>query len=352
MKFGRGFRTHAAMAIALLLVVDTPGAQPAAGGCEPDPPEVVERRIAASRKSDTDWASRAWYSRARAACHLSRAGSTLDMTAMLEAEIAGEPSLGAGIVTGVSKDWLVLATPNHVVRRGDAAAQRVRVRFRAWPSQPVSAVVLPFKDTALDLAAIAVALDGASGGPNLAARYRDVRLPEFMFGTAWRFNNNRYVLSDGPAQHRMAVAAIGNLGGQRGWFVPQQTGAVYSVSRDEILFEQQFLTPGFSGGALVDPQGSLLAMVVSDAPPLGKALPMERIREAFRAAGLPFVLRAYLTVLEEVESVGCSRPRVANAAEVEKVNPFVVDCGDNTGDALRRPDPAWEPRRRTGGRDR
>lgn len=311
--------------------------------CQPMPAEQVERMVARENteaRARGEWSlDKQWYIRARAQCHFSVLGALLDNVVMLETEIEGEPSIGAGIVTGARQGQLVIATANHVVRRGTTAARRVTLRFRTWPDQPVRGLVLPFHDALLDLAAVAVPLaeTTAAGGPDLVGRYVNVRLPEYAFGESFYFDNNRYALASDAPSRGTVVAAVGQPGGRR-WFAPQQTARVDRVSDDDISFEQQFLTPGYSGGALVGPDG-LLGMIRSDAPPFGSALPMLRIRRAFRDAGLPFVLRPYDSVYEERKT--CHRPPDPRRGEPWPSSPFVIDCGDNTGESTRLPPAGW-----------
>ena len=77
-------------------------------------------------------------------------------------------------------------------------------------------------------------------------------------------------------------------------------------------------------------------MIRSDSPPVGTALPMDSIKKQFKAWGLPFVLRPYYALYQETKD--CKRTP-AGPIDLAVVNPFVVDCGDNTGDAGRRPAP-------------
>lgn len=315
--------------------------------CQPLPAEQVERMVARENteaRARGEWSlDKQWYIRARALCHVTVLGAVLDNVVMLETEIEGEPSVGAGIVTGARQGQLVIATANHVVRRGPATARRVTLRFRAWPDQPVRGLVLPFHDPVLDLAAVAVPLAEAraAGGPDLVARYVNVRLPEYAFGESFHFDNNRYALATEAPSRGTSVVAVGHAGGRR-WFAPQQTATVDRVSDDDISFEQQFLTPGYSGGALFGPDG-LLGMIRSDAPPFGSALPMPRIRRAFRDAGLPFVLRPYDSVYGERKT--CHRPPDPRPGEAWPSSPFVIDCGDNTGESTRLPPAGWVQRR-------
>ena len=231
----------------------------------PASPQEVERRIT-SRRADkrfdpgsADSKQYEWFIRAVAECHLTPTGAAGDMVVMLTAMIGGDPSVGAGIVTGTGDGRLVIATADHVIRRGTAAADKVSVTFPAWPRNPVEGTVLPPHDARLDLGAVAVSLQtqagqGSTSLVNLVSRYQRVRLPERSYGTDFQFNNNRYALSSEELKRGTSVAVIGNPGG-RPWFRPQQNGLLYSVDENEILFEQLFLTPGFSGGALLDSKG-------------------------------------------------------------------------------------------------
>src|SRR5439155_16970764 len=57
-----------------------------------------------------------------AAAGLQTAGETEEemkkLVVMIEARLAGESSVGAGIIVGIRADNLYIATANHVVRRG------------------------------------------------------------------------------------------------------------------------------------------------------------------------------------------------------------------------------------------
>src|SRR5262249_877304 len=141
-----------------------------------------------------------WFIRAVAECHFTPSGAAGDMIVMLTATITGESSGGAGIVTGTGNGRLAVATADHVIRRGAVAPNKVSVTFPAWPRNPVDATVLPAHDARLDLGVVAVLLQPAASqspmsGVDLESRYRNVRLPEYSYGTDFHFHNNRYALS-------------------------------------------------------------------------------------------------------------------------------------------------------------
>ena len=149
-----------------------------------------------------------------------------------------------------------------------------------------------------------------------------MRPPQLSYGVDFNFDNNRYVMGDKAPKRSDSLSVMGQPGG-RGWFVPQQTAVVYSRTDDEILFEQQFLSPGYSGGAITDGSGSLVGMIRSDAPPLGSALPIERIKASFKAWGLPFLLKRYNDVRADARR--CKR-QFALDTDWRVVNPYLVIC--------------------------
>src|SRR5215831_13296172 len=92
------------------------------------------------------------------------------MTVMINATIDGDTRPGAGIIFGLTKDQIYIATANHLVRRGLSKASDIQVEFKWLPGQPIAAQLLTYyDDRALDLAVIAV--DGAK------ARVAQVHLP-------------------------------------------------------------------------------------------------------------------------------------------------------------------------------
>ena len=64
-------------------------------------------------------------------------------------------------------------------------------------------------------------------------------------------------------------------------------------------------------------------MIRSDAPPLGSALPIERIKASFKAWGLPFLLKRYNDVRADARR--CKR-QFAPDTDWRVVNPYLVIC--------------------------
>ena len=97
-----------------------------------------------------------------AAAGLQTAGETEEemkkLVVMIEARLAGESSVGAGIIVGIRADNLYIATANHVVRRGALEAEEVKIRFRWLSDRPGKARLLQHRDsdTEMDLAVLDV----------------------------------------------------------------------------------------------------------------------------------------------------------------------------------------------------
>src|SRR5215510_4071203 len=68
-----------------------------------------------------------------------------------------EERFGAGIIFGLGNDRIYIATANHLVRKGQQEAQRLRVRFKRLPGEEIEAKLLKDADPDLDLAVLAVA---------------------------------------------------------------------------------------------------------------------------------------------------------------------------------------------------
>src|SRR5215472_19273847 len=82
---------------------------------------------------------------------------TKQLTVMINATIDGDTRPGAGIIFGLAKDQIYIATANHLVRRGLSKASDIQVEFKWLPGQPIAAQLLTYyDDRALDLAVIVV----------------------------------------------------------------------------------------------------------------------------------------------------------------------------------------------------
>jgi hypothetical protein len=71
--------------------------------------------------------------RQTAEAHKRSQDRTFQLVAMIEATLDGGPSVGAGIVFSRVKDGVHIVTANHVVRRGNRAAEHILIRFKDSP---------------------------------------------------------------------------------------------------------------------------------------------------------------------------------------------------------------------------
>src|SRR5258707_15511953 len=63
------------------------------------------------------------------------ADSTIELVVMVEGELGGDPSIGAGLIFGHYADQVYVVTANHVVRRGVEQAQHVRILLKRQPDR-------------------------------------------------------------------------------------------------------------------------------------------------------------------------------------------------------------------------
>ncbi len=180
---------------------------------------------------------------------------TMNLIVMIDGQIDGAGTLGAGIVVGRGDDRLYVLTANHVVRRGLSAATALRVAMRARPASPMAASLLPQFDAARDVALIAVD-NVRTSGIDICALAMDRLAPV-----------------DG-VKRGSDVYAIGNPNGNR-WHVSVRPDQVSGVLGSDITFESPLIAGGASGGALIDAGGRILGLVQTDAPPLARAMRIE-----------------------------------------------------------------------------
>jgi ankyrin repeat protein len=78
------------------------------------------------------------------------------------------------------------------------------------------------------------------------------------------------------------VVALGNPQGI-GWGMSVTPEAIGSVEHDKLLFQSTFLSPGHSGGALLDGDGRIIGMIQSDQQPYGVARRLSAIIPELRS---------------------------------------------------------------------
>jgi hypothetical protein len=193
------------------------------------------------------------------------------LVVMIEARLGGEPSVGAGIIVGIKADNLYIATANHVVRRGALDAEEVRIRFRWRPDTLVKAQLLPQRDSEMDLAVLDV-----TGLKELTIEASSL---------AFERLGNLNLLQPGDALY-----LLGNPGGIP-WRVNTTPEKYIETRKGSLEFESNVIAKGHSGGALLNGEGELLGMLVSDEPPYGRATSMTRIIGKLRELSYPVNLR-------------------------------------------------------------
>jgi hypothetical protein len=193
------------------------------------------------------------------------------LVVMIEGRLEGDPTFGAGLVVGEQGSTLYVATANHVVRRGTGVAQDVRVRLRTVPGERLPARVLEDADQQLDLAVLAVPIQGR---------------PSASTGIAFGSLGSPRNLRRGDN-----VYAIGNPNGVE-WGYNLTPYRYRDSDGDEFSFEALSIKNGHSGGGVFDDQWRLIGMTLRDQPPDGAALSIERIVGLLRKWGYPLALTA------------------------------------------------------------
>lgn len=190
---------------------------------------------------------------------------TKRLVVMIEAQLVGAPSQGAGIIVGANKDDLFIVTANHVVRRGGQNADPIVVRLRWQPEDPVQATLLSHEENSMDLAIIKVSRAKLRVGEPLSLPFHRSSDPQ--------------VLKPG--------AGIYLLGHPRGqpWRSHTSPEKFARVDGSRLEFESNLLAPGHSGGALLNAAGDIIGMLVSDEPPYGNAISIREITKITTALG-------------------------------------------------------------------
>jgi len=194
---------------------------------------------------------------------------TKGLVTMITGELAGSPTIGAGIIFGTGPDRIYVVTANHVVRQGADQIHQLQVGFQWLPGEWVEGRLLGTADPVLDIAVLSVSNLQAIGVPQGLSfrRLGDV--------SALRARNSVYFVGYGSGQ---------------AWHTRQAPDPISAVSPDAIRFQSAFLTPGDSGGALVNEEWRIIGMIRSDQPPEGDALNISRILQKLREWNYPVQL--------------------------------------------------------------
>ena len=186
---------------------------------------------------------------------------------MIEGEIGGRKTIGAGIIVGTAADRLYIATANHVVRQGKRSLEQVRVRLKFLPGQEFEAEVLSDFDRSLDLGVLSV-----KGIEALAIPLAEI--PFTLLGESADLDRGDEVF------------AIGYPRGKR-WRANVVPDPISENRGDELAFESQLVAKGHSGGGLFNDHWELVGMIIADQPPDGVATSIEAILATLTDWGYP-----------------------------------------------------------------
>lgn len=230
-----------------------------------------------------------------------------ELIVMLETKVPDGVRYGAGIVIGRDEKRIYIATAGHVVRSEQGGPGAISVFFRPSPKAPFDGVVLPGRESGVDLAVVGVSPKDASGIDKCGFPFDTLRGP--------------------PGVKRGEdVLAIGNPNGSA-WVIPVLPDKFAGREGDELVFQSSFVTYGNSGGALVDRVGRLVGMVTKDQPPFGRALDIDALLRLVRAWGTPVEL------FTRTASGGTALHTAAEAGDLAAVRKLRQSCiGVNESD--------------------
>jgi outer membrane protein assembly factor BamB len=182
---------------------------------------------------------------------------TKQLVVMIRGKLADVDVIGAGIIVGIDQDRIYIVTANHVVRQGPQTEMTgLKVLLKWLPGEWTDAKLLADFDADLDVAVISV--------PGARSLILNRRLLFDRLGS--------------EPQRKDQVYTIGFPGGQQ-WFSRVTADIVSGSTSDLITFETTFLQPGSSGGALVNANWEIVALVKQDQPPNGVAVRIDRVIE-------------------------------------------------------------------------
>jgi ankyrin repeat protein len=181
----------------------------------------------------------------------------LNLNVMVQGTLDGESTAGVGIVFGLEAERIFIVTANHVVRRGKNDATNLRVLFRSRQQAPVEARLAPQSDSNLDLAVLIVD----------DARKRGLAICDFVTDRLGDPDS----LTKGDE-----VYPVGFPNGV-GWAVPVTAERFVEARGDLLTFQSLFIARGYSGGALIAGDGTVVGMIQKDQPPFGSAIHIRKV---------------------------------------------------------------------------
>lgn len=215
----------------------------------------------------------------------SESGDVEQIVVMIRCALDREESIGAGIVFGAANDRLYVVTANHVVRHGPAQCSDLRVELRSRPGEPVPATLTTSFDAKRDVAVLSI--------PNVRALGIDVtRLPFDRLGEPASLSRG-----DG-------VFVLGYPEG-RPWGTNVAPIPVQARSDSVISFEATLVSPGYSGGALLNQRREIVGLLLNVQPPEATARSVTPVAELLRTWRFPVALRGRFALAEpELVSAG------------------------------------------------
>ena len=193
------------------------------------------------------------------------------LVVMIEANLGGVLSRGAGIVFAVQGDTAYVLTADHVVRSSQrtppVAATQVRVYFRGRPDEAVSARLLPQHRFDQDLAVLQADTSGM----------------DLLSGGGLPFE----LLAESPGQPARGdpVFPIGNREGAK-WVSPIQPDHFDRADAENLYFQSAYVEPGYSGGPVCTADWRPAGIILEAAErPLVRALPIAAALQQLRQWG-------------------------------------------------------------------
>jgi hypothetical protein len=180
--------------------------------------------------------------------------ATKSLIVMIEDNLNGEPTQGAGIIFAVDGDWTYIGTAYHLVKRGDLRATALKIRF--WQNQETyQAEIYDDKNICgCDLAVLRVKV------PDATFEFRRLADPEQLR----------------PSQ---LVHAIGHPNDEVPWNFIFLAGAISEIEPSYLNVQYPSIKEGDSGGPLVDEHGMIIGMVLGTDGTTVKVLRIDTIAE-------------------------------------------------------------------------